>query len=207
MDAVENIRGRRSINYFDSSFSISDDEVNRILELASLTPSSMNLQPWKVIAVKTPEKKAILRKCAMGQAKAEEASVVFIVIADQDACEKNIDSVLKSWVELGYMDVKTAVSYKAMPSKLYSEKGSEKRRLFAVKNASFFAMSLMYAARALGYESHPMDGFSEEDLKKEFSIPQEQLVPVLVAVGKLSPSAKILPRAWRKPVGDFSRIV
>lgn len=206
MDALENIKGRRSVNYFDSSFVISNEEINKILELASLTPSSMNLQPWNVIAVKSPERKAALKKCAMNQNKVEEASVVFIVIAKQDACENNIDYVLKSWVELGYMDVKTAVTYKSFPQKLYGLTGSEKRKFFAVKNASFFAMSLMYSARALGYESHPIDGFNEEELKKEFSISDSSIVPVIIAVGKVSPSAKILPRAWRMPVKDFSKI-
>ncbi len=207
MDAVENIKGRRSVNYFDASFNISDQEINEILELANLTPSSMNLQPWRVIAVKSLERKLALKKCAMNQNKVEEASVVFIVIAEQDACEKNIDEVLKSWVEIGYMDVKTAVRYKSFPQKLYGLTGSEKRKLFAIKNASFFAMTLMYSARALGYETHPIDGFNEEELKREFSIPDSSIVPVIIAAGKLSPSAKILPRAWRKALKDFSAIV
>lgn len=207
MDALENIKNRRSINFFDKSFVISDEEINKILEISSLTPSSMNLQPWEVIVVKSSEKKAILRKCAMGQPKVEEASAVFIIIANQNACEENIDLVLKSWVELGYMDEKTANNYRNLPQKLYSEKNTEKRKLFAVKNAAFFAMTVMYVARALGYETHPMDGFDEEMIKKEFNIPSDALIPVLIAVGKFSPSAKLLPRAWRKPVKEFSKIV
>lgn len=207
MDALENIKSRRSVNYFDPSQEISDEDIKKILELSALTPSSLNLQPWEIIAVKSSDKKKILRKCAMDQAKVEEASVVFIVIGDINACERNIDSVLKSWVELGYMDVKTAVFYKTLPQKLYGELSSQKRKIFAVKNASFFAMTIMYAARTLGYETHPMDGFDEDAVKKEFGISEEKTIPVLIAVGKLSPSAKLLPRAWRKPAKEFSKIV
>ncbi len=52
-----------------------------------------------------------------------------------------------------------------------------------------------------------MDGFDEAAVKKEFNISQEKAVPVLVAVGKFSPSGKLLPRAWRKQVKEFSKIV
>lgn len=198
MEYTKIITERRSVGNFDPNTQISDDDIKKIFELASLTPSSMNLQPWEVIVVKSAEQKEILMRCAMNQVKVKQASANFIVIADTDALEKNIDDVMKSWIELGYLDEKTAQGYKKFAPNLYGDKNTDlKRKLFAVKNASFFAMSLMYAAKALGYDSHPMDGIDEDAIKKEFNIEPHKIIPVVIAIGKHDSSKKILPRALR----------
>ena len=45
---------------------------------------------------------------------------------------------------------------------------------YAVKNAGFFAMGLMYAATSLGLETHPMDGFNHEAVQKWFYVIAKQ---------------------------------
>ncbi len=207
MDIIEAVKGRRAINFFDAEKALPDEKINELLELAALAPSSLNLQPWRVIAVRSPERKKALRKCAMGQPKAEEASAVLIVVADPAGLEENMDRAMASSVELGYMDAKTAEGMKMFAGKHYGEKDGPRRRLFAVKNASFFAMSVMLAARGLGLETHPMDGFDEDALKKEFGIAADKVIPVIIAVGWLRPGAKLLPRAWRRPAKEFASLV
>ncbi len=206
MDVIEAIKERRSINFFDSSKRIPEERLKELLSIASMAPSSFNLQPWKVIYVNDPEKRKILRECAFNQPKVEEASAVFIIIADPDAVEENIDNVLNSWQELGYIKQEVSDTYKEMAKNLYGEKDSIKRKLFAVKNASLFAMNLMIAARGMGLETHPMDGFDEEMIKKRFKIPDNKIIPMLIAVGYLKPGITLLPRAWRKDVEEFMSI-
>ncbi len=208
MNGVDILKERRSVGNFDPNFVISDDEIKKIYELAALSPSSMNLQPWEVIVVKSPEKKEILMKCAMNQPKVKQASVNFIIIADTDAVEKNIDRVMESWIKLGYLDEETAQGYKKFAPNLYGKSNEElKRKLFAVKNASFFAMSLMIAAKMLGYDSHPMDGIDEDAIKKEFSIPEHKIIPLIIAVGKHDTSKPILSRAIRFSFEEKGKIV
>lgn len=207
MDVIEAVKGRRAINFFDAGKALPDEKLNELLELAALTPSSLNLQPWRVVAVRTPERKKALRKCASGQAKVEEASAVLIIVADPAALEDNIDRVLASMVALGYSDAKGAEGMKKFAGKKYGDKDGLPRKLFAVKNASFFAMSVMLAARGLGLETHPMDGFDEDAVKKEFGIAADKVIPVIIAVGWLKPGVKLLPRAWRRPASEFSSLV
>lgn len=203
MEVIEAIKHRRSINFFDSTKRIPEERLNELLRIASLSPSSFNLQPWRVILVTDPEKRKILCECAFNQPKVEEASAVFIIIADPDAVEENIENVLNSWQELGYMKPETRDAYKEMAKNLYGEKDSLKRKIFAVKNASLFAMNLMIAATGLGLETHPMDGFDEERIKKNFNIPDNKIIPMLITVGYLKPGITLLPRAWRKDIEEF----
>lgn len=207
MDVIEAIKGRRSIKFFDPDRALPDETLTELLGLARLTPSSMNLQPWNVVAVRTPERKKALRKCAMDQAKVEDAPATLIISAAPGALEENADKVLSDWVSLGYLDEKAARGYRKFAGKHYGDPGSRDRLVFAVKNSAFFAMSVMIAARGLGLETHPMDGFDEEAVKKEFGIGAGDTVICLIAVGWLKPGAELPPRAWRRGADEFARFV
>jgi putative NAD(P)H nitroreductase len=206
METIEAIKSRRAINFFDPAKPVSEEAVREILALASLSPSSSNLQPWEVVLVMDPERRKVLRRCASNQAKVEEAPAVLIVIANPGAIEEHIDRVLADRVEKGYARPEDIGRQRNGPFKMYGERESEARRLFAVKNASFFAMTFMIAARGLGYETHPMDGFNAADVKREFHIPEDRVIPLLVAVGHPSPTLKLLPRALRFGVDEFTRM-
>lgn len=203
MDVITALKGRRSIALFDSSRVIPDETIEKLIDIANLTPSSYNLQPWEVVVVTDPEKKQALRKCAYNQEKIEEASAVMIVIANPGAVEENIDAVLQRQVELGYIKAEDVEKSRKPPFKLYGDRDSLARKLFAVKNTSFFAMSIMTAARGFGLETHPMDGFEETKVKEEFNIPHDRIIPLFIAVGYPQPGFKLLPRAYRRKRTDF----
>ncbi|MCX7828246.1 MAG: nitroreductase family protein [Thermanaerothrix sp.] len=203
MNVSEAIRQRRSINFFDPQGEIPEGVLEAVLEEANLSPSSFNLQPWEVVLVRDRENKRRLRECAFNQPKVEEASAVLIVAADPMAVENHIDPVLESMVRLGYMKEEDAAKMRPMPFKLYGEPDSERRRLFAMKNASLFAMSVMISAMGHGLCTHPMDGFDEAKVKEAFGIPDRFVIPMLIAVGYLKEGVTLLPRGMRRPLGEF----
>lgn len=93
--------------------------------------------------------------------------------------------------------------YVDLIGRLYGPPDSWTRKLFAAKNAALFAMNLMLAAKGLGLETHSMDGFDEAGFKREFQIPDDKLIPMLVAVGYLRSRTKLLPRDFRRPLNEF----
>jgi nitroreductase len=203
MDILDAIKQRRSINFFDPDKTISEEKINELISIANLAPSALNLQPWEVVAVTDPERKAALRKCAFNQPKVTEASAMLIIIANPGAIEENVDAALKSWVDLGYMPASALETTRKMPFNSYGEKDSASRKMFAVKNTALFAMLIMVAAKGLGLETHPMDGFSADKVRAEFSIPEDREIPFLIAVGYPKPGLKLLPRAWRRDLKSF----
>src|SRR4030043_938314 len=103
MDVIQAIRERRLINFFEAGKEVSDDKLMELLKIANLSPSSFNLQPWRMIVVRDPERKKVLRQCAFNQPKVEEASAVLIMIADPKGVEENLERVLTSWENLGFI--------------------------------------------------------------------------------------------------------
>lgn len=203
MDVIQTIKERRSINYFEPGKVISDRTLRELLEIANLSPSSFNLQPWRVIVVRDPEKRKTLRQCAFNQSKVEEASAVLIMIADPKGLEENLDRVLDSWIELGFLTPEKREPYATMARNLQGTEESLKRKIFAAKNTALFAMNLMLAAKGLGLDTHPMDGFDEDCIKKEFGVPADKIIPMLIAVGYLKSGVTLLPRAFRRSIDEF----
>ncbi len=204
MDVIDAIKSRRSINFFEPESPLSEEKIRELIEIANLAPSSFNLQPWKVVVVRTPQRKKALRECAMNQAKVTEAPAVLIMVADIQGLEQNEKKVLDSWQDLGYMKPEMRSTYSDMMKSLYGEKDSIRRKFFAVKNTALFSMNLMLAAKGLGLETHPMDGFDEECIKKEFHLPESSIIPMIIAVGALKKGTTLLPRAVRRNLSDFT---
>lgn len=196
---------RRAINFFDPTKEVSDEVLGEVIELASKTPSSFNLQPWNLMVLRDREKKEKLKALAWDQAKVVEAPVVLLVLADKNGWQQGHPVVEKNWQEMikaGTMQAEQRDWFLEAAKSLYNW-SAEANLAFAAKNAGFFAMSLMYAATSLGLETHPMDGFDHEGVRKAFKVPDNFWIPILLAVGYKQPGLEMQPAKWRKTKAEI----
>ena len=205
MDFKDVIHQRRAVNFFDPEKPVSDALIREMIELAAQAPSSFNLQPWSLMILKDPEEKMRLRKLAWDQPKVSEAPVVFIVLADRNAwkgghpfVERNFSEMVKA----GSMTQDKHEWFLNACQGLYGD-GLERRQAFACKNTGFFAMSLMYAAKHLGLDTHPMDGFDHDGVRESFHIPENYWIPLLLAVGHFDETKTLHPPKWRKTFDEI----
>jgi nitroreductase len=204
MELKEALVSRRAVNFFDPEKPVTDDQLRGIIETAVRAPSGYNLQPWSLIVVKSPEARERLKAVARNQAKITDAPVVLIVLADRNGWKPGnvtMEKVFKNMVDLGYMKPEGRAGFESGTKSLYD--GAEKSLAFAVKNAGFFAMALMLAAKDAGLDTHPMDGFDHEGVRKAFDIPDNCWVPMLIAVGHFDQKKTLMPPKWRKGYGDI----
>jgi nitroreductase len=206
MDFKDVVNGRRAVNFFDTKKSVSDQLLREMVEMASRAPSSFNLQPWSLMILRDDEEKMRLRKLAWDQPKVSEAPVVMIVLADRDGWKKGHTFVEKNFGEMvkaGSMAEGQYDWFIGACQGLYGET-QDKQQAFACKNTGFFAMALMYAAKSLGLDTHPMDGFDHEGVREAFNIPRNYWIPLLLAVGYFDETKTLPPPKWRK---GFEEIV
>ncbi|WP_457599958.1 nitroreductase family protein [Hydrogenivirga sp.] len=204
-ECLRYIKERRSITFFDPDRDVPEETIKEILNISALAPSGYNLQPWEVIVVKSKDKKEKLKEICYGQDKVSEASANIVVIANLNAAEEHVDRVLDSWVELGYIKKEDRDALRERI--LAGWKSPEKRKRKAIRDAAFFAMSVMIVARYFGLETHPMEGFDEAKLKRFLGIGKNRVVPVIIAVGYPHPEKKLLPRAYRFSFEEFGKII
>src|SRR5438128_12283410 len=77
----EAIAERRATPSFDGS-QVAEDDLEIVLRAGMEAPSGYNLQPWRFIVVRDPDRKKELRAAAMGQPKVEEAGAVIVFCGD-----------------------------------------------------------------------------------------------------------------------------
>lgn len=205
MNFNELMTSRRSVNFFDPEKDLPEDLLKKVIEIAANTPSGFNLQPWSLMALRNPDDKERLKKLAWNQPKIVEAPVVLIVLADRDAWKEGNPFVEKNFQEMvkaGSMAKEQRQWFADTRFSLYGE-SPEKQQAFACKNTGFFAMALMLAAKDLGLETHPMDGFDHDGVRKEFNIPDNYWIPLLLAVGYVKDYFVPLSPKWRKSVEEI----
>ena len=194
MDFRELVNSRRAINFFDPQRQVDPNLLRQAIEMAARAPSSYNLQPWSLIILTDPLQKAKLRELAFNQPKITEAPVVLMVLGDREGWSAGVPAADRLRAE---MREEARPGFEAAAQGLYAE-SLEKRQAFACKNAGFFAMTLMLAAKSLGLETHPMDGFDHHAVRSAFNIPEKYWIPLLIAVGYFDSSQTLRPAPWRK---------
>ena len=206
MEFRDVINKRRAVNFFNPGKPVSDELLKELVDTAAKVPSSFNLQPWSLIILREQGEKMRLRRLAWDQPKVSEAPVTLIVVADRDGWKAGHPSFEKDFKEMVVAGSMKEGQYDWFVNSckgLYGET-KEKQQAFACKNVGFFAMALMLAAKDMGLDTHPMDGFDHDGVRKAFNIPENYWIPLLLAVGFFDETKKLHPPKWRK---TFEEIV
>lgn len=187
MNTLDAIRARRSIKHYDPNFTIPEEDEKTLKELIKHSPTSYNMQNWRIVTVKNKELQKKIRAAGMNQAHIEECSLLFILCADVKAWEK--DPVSKTWQDA---EPKVQDIYAPMIKGFY-EKNEWQQRDEAIRSIALAAQTLMLASTAMNYQTCPMIGFDAEALGELINLPEDYIIGMMVTVGK-----GIQP-AWTKP--------
>ena len=177
------IQERRSVRTYDPTVQITREEMAEILELATLAPSSSNLQPWRFLVIDKPDLKQKLLPIANNQQQVVEASAVIAVLGDVESYKK-AEKIYGQAVDAGFMPEDTAKSFIERTVGTYSNLPPEVARRIIYTDGGLISMQIMLIARSKGYDTVPMGGYDQAKFVEAFGI-SEQYVPVmLIAIGK-----------------------
>jgi len=197
-DALAVIHERTSINLFDPSKPITEDEIRQIIADAIEAPSSYNIQHWRFVAVTDPEKKKQLQAAAYNQPKVGQASATIIVLGDLRGYEK-LEKIYEPLVKNGAVTKEAAAGIAQRAAGSYAS-NPQFQRDEAIRSGAMAAMVLMIAAQARGYATGPMIGFDPEQVKKLFKILDRYVPVMLVTLGHALPGNS--PRKPRLSVDE-----
>lgn len=177
MNVTSAIETRRSVKGFDPQHQMTDTEVERLMSLAMLSPTAFNIQNWRFVLVRDPDLRQQVRAAAWDQAQVTDASLLVVLTADLNAWQKEPTRYWK--------DAPQAVSDYLVPAigQYYGGK-AQVQRDEAMRSCGMAAMTLMLAAKEMGYDSCPMDGFDFDAVGKLINLPDDHVVSMFVAIGK-----------------------
>ena len=186
----EVIRERRATGSYES-IPVHDENLKKILQAGLEAPSGYNLQPWRFVVVRDSEQRKKLRAAAMNQPKVEEAPVVIVACGDPLGWrEGDLDEMLKLAKENGYGgEAEHAAARRNVTNFLGGTPGSAggiapDLGVWVNRHVMIAFTSIMLMAEALGYDTAPMEGFFEDQVKSTLGIPERVRVVALLAIGK-----------------------
>ena len=191
MDTIDAIKARRSVKHFDPEHKLSAAEEAQLMDLARMAPTAFNLQNWRMLIVKDPELRKQIREVSWGQAQVTDASLLVVLCADLNAWAKSPE---RYW-ENAPQEVQDFM----VPAIGEYYKGKDLvQRDEAMRSCGIAAQTLMLSAKAMGYDSCPMDGFDYEAVGKLINLPEDHIISMFVTIGKATeparPKGGVLPK-------------
>lgn len=193
MDTIEAITTRRSVKHYDPDHRISEEEIQQFLSLAMLSPTAFNIQNWRFVVVKDPELRKKIRAVSWDQSQVTDASLLIVLCADVKAWDKNPE---RYWSGAP----KEVRDFLVPAIRQYYEGRDWVQRDEALRSCGIAAQTLMLTARAMGYDSCPMDGFDYDEVGKLINLPPGHMVAMFVAIGK--PTKEAWPRQGQIPMSE-----
>jgi len=169
---------------------VSDEQLHAIWDLAKMGPTSANMQPVRIVWVKSAEAKAKLVECVSdgNKAKVAAAPVTALIAYDIDFHE-----------ELPWLFPHT-------DAKSWFDGDEAGRKEGAFRNSSLQGAYLIMAARAVGLDTGPMSGFDASAVEQAFFADNPRhKVNFICSIGYGDPDS-IFDRSPRPDFGKFTRI-
>ena len=169
---------------------VTDEQLHAIWDLVKMGPTSANMQPARIVWVRSPEAKAKLVECVSdgNKAKIAAAPVTALIAYDIDFHE-----------ELPWLFPHT-------DAKSWFEGDEQGRKDGAFRNSPLQGAYLILAARALGLDTGPMSGFDGAAVEAAFFADNPRhKVNFICSIGYGDPGS-IFGRSPRPDFDRFTRI-
>ena len=195
MDTFDAIKTRRAIKKFDSSYKMTDEQVQSLMKLTLLSPTSYNQQNWRFVTITDQKIKEKIHVAARNQAQPLDGSLVILLCGNMNAWKDNPMRYWKNHPLEKQEHVRDAMHKK------YSD-SPQNRRDEAMRSCGFAAQTIMLAAKQMGLDSCPMVGFEYDEMAKVINLPDDHIIVMMIVVGKAaSPAAE---RGGQLPFDDVA---
>jgi nitroreductase len=186
LTVFEAIEQRRAIKHYDSTHRMTEDEICQLLSLGMLAPTAFNIQHWRFVIVSDPELRKQIRAAAWDQAQVTDASLLVILCADRKAWKKNPTHYWRNAPE----PVRNFL-VPAITQYYTGREGVERDE--CMRSCGLAGQTLMLAAKGMGYDSCPMDGFDFDAVGQLIHLPPDYVISFMIAIGKGT------KEAWPRP--------
>ncbi|MBL4760813.1 MAG: nitroreductase family protein [Mariprofundaceae bacterium] len=177
MNTIDAIKERRSIKSFDANHKMPAEVKAEILSLATLSPTAFNIQNWRFLVVENQALREKIRDVSWEQAQVTDSSLFIVLCADLKAWEKK--------PERYWSNADKSVQEFVLPAiDGYYRDQEQVQRDEGLRSCGMAAQTLMLAAKSLGYDSCPMDGFDFKEVAKIIQLPDDHIITMFVAIGK-----------------------
>lgn len=197
MDVMTAVEARRAVKQFDPDHNMTEEEIRKLMSLVVLSPTAFNIQHWRFVLVRDRGLRENIRAASWMQPQITDASMLVIICADLKAWERQPE---RYWHNAPH-DVREGVL--AAIEEYY--RGHEQvQRDEAMRSCGIAAQTMMLAAKAMGYDSCPMDLSDLDEVARLINLPDDHAIAMFVAIGR---GTRVpWPRAGQLPLEQVMQV-
>ncbi len=181
INTLEALNWRYATKAYDSSKKLTEEQINNLLEVIRLSPSSYGLQPYKVIHVKTAEIREKLKAASWGQTQITDASDLLVFAVPTNLSDVDVDDFINLVAEVRGAQAEQLKGYADMIKGAVNGRDDAGKVSWAAKQA-YIALGLLLETAALEkIDATPMEGFDSTQYNEILGLNEQNLTAVVVA--------------------------
>lgn len=180
MSFEEITKKRFAVKNFDSS-EVGEEKINKLLHMINDSPSSFNIQPWKIIVIKDKNIREKLLSATWNQQQIVSCSHLFVFCADINILE-NINRLEKLMIQNG-ANAEAIKGYIKMMKDFEKNLSNDQKLSWAQRQTYIALGNALNGAKSIHLDSCPMEGFIPSEYSKILNLPSHLVPSVLVAIG------------------------
>ncbi len=188
---TEVLNWRYATKQFDSNKKISKENLDTLLEVLRLSPSSYGLQPWKFIVVNNIEMKSKIREIAYDQSQITDSSQIIIFANKKNIDSNLVDEYLQFTAKEKNISIEKLEGFKGMINGSFAGRSSESLINWATCQLYLALGNFLTSCAILDIDACPMEGFDRNKLDELLGLSSMNLESkVIVAIGYRSEDDK-----------------
>ena len=206
---ISHLNWRAAIKDYDSTLKLTKKQVDLLVEVARMAPTSYGLQPIKIYVVSNSKTKEKLQKAGYGQPQFTNASHIFVLAARENIIESDIEEYIQRVSVQRSVKLSELADFKKMLLLSVSGKSKQELHSWATKQAYLVLGMMLAVASDQKIDTTPMEGFSPSEFDKIIGIDSEGFKSIVVmAAGFRDEADKYskMPKV-RKIVSEFAKQV
>ncbi len=184
MNVIDSLQWRYATKKFDSSRKLTSQQVETLKDAINLTPTSLGLQPFKVMVIEDDETKMKIFPHAYNQAQVITSSHIFLFCAKKQIENEYVGDYIKLAAQTNNRSVEDLAGYRQMIDGSISNRNDDQILTWNAKQTYIAAGNLLNTCALEKIDSCPMEGFVASEVAKVLGLDAMGLMPtVMIPVG------------------------
>ena len=192
MTLIQKLQWRYATKKMDSTRTVSQDKVDRIVESIRLTASSSGLQPYELLVVTNKDIREKIKPIAWGQSQITDCSHLLVFAAWDNYTAERINLMFDLANDIRNMKSEDRENYRQKILNSYTQRAPEINFTHAAKQAYIGLGTALIATAYEEIDCTPMEGFDALALDEVLNLKEMGLRSVV-----------ILPLGYRKADEDW----
>ncbi len=180
MNSLQSLNWRYATKKFDANRSLTDAQINQLLEAGNLAASSYGLQPYKLVVIQNQNLQDQLVAHSYNQHQVADASHVIVIAVRTDVDANYISAFSARMEQERGLDAGMLDPYKGMMLGTIGQLSQEDLYQWAAKQAYIVLGTMISAAAQMEIDSCPMEGFVPDQYDQLLDLESKNLRSVLV---------------------------